>query len=143
MPDLFPVLESKVCNGECSWQEILSEIEAIKSEGSSFDYMLFIRLQDDVESLSHNNLNQYQLYRRKELFQKLSKDARRMAKVIILCTNGHKKFAHMESELFHKEKITKARIYHVMKKYFRWTMRRVEKTFVELTNYCNELRTME
>jgi len=143
MPDLFSALESKVADGECTWQEILGEIEAIKNEGGTFDYMLFIRLEDDVDSISHHSYNQYQLYARKQMFQKLSKDARKMAKMIVLCMNGHRKLSQLESELAHKEKITKQRIYRVMKKHFLWTMRRVQKAFDELINYCNELGRME
>lgn len=143
MSDLFSTFEVKVCKGECTWQEILSEINAIKNENTIVDYMLFIRLEQDVDGFSNQTFNPYQLYTRKQMFQQLSKDARKMAKVIVLCMNGHRKFSYLESELIYKDKVAKKRIYHVMKKHFHWTVRRVKKAFSELSDYCNELSRME
>lgn len=141
MPDLFSIFTEKVNNGECSWHEILSEIEAIKNENTSFDYLTLIRSNRDVDSLNSISVNQVKACIRKEMYENLSKDAKLLAKVLISVMNGD--LEKIEKELYHKNKIGKRRIDTVMRKYFSWSVKRVKNAFNELSSYSNELGRME
>lgn len=142
MSDLFSILNQKVQKGECTWQEILSAIEAIKSENTDFDYFVIRRSIKEVDML-HSESNPYRICLRRQLYEKLSNDAKQTAGLIVSIMNGHFRYSSLENDLIHKEKVTKRRAYSVIRKQFRWSMKKIAKIFDELRNYCNELEKLE
>lgn len=142
MTDLFSVFNHKVERGECTWEEILSEINAIKSENTRCDYLLLSRSDIDVEMLN-DETNPYKICKRRQVYALLSNEAKQIAGLIISIANGGFRYAHLENELVYKDKITTKRVYNVVRKKLKWSMKKIEKVFDELRNYCNELNNLE
>jgi hypothetical protein len=144
MANIYQELSNRVEKGELTWQQILDEIQRIKVETevcrqiANLEALVRFNTSTDVDTLYNSNDTHNYLHR-KECWRKLSQDSKKVARIVLTASQRDWRANRFGQELYHKDKITRRRIDAVMRRYYKWSIRRVRKAFNELSQYCRDI----
>jgi len=140
--DLFSQISHMVESGQINWEDVLKEIENIKRQYRKPVIYHIHRSNIELDALS-SPFNQHSIFFRRELFSNLSFDVKLIVRIVLNASERDFRSNRYGHRLFHKGKITKKRVFSVMKEYYAWKWRRIKKAAEELKEYCRQLNSLD
>jgi len=140
--DLFSQISHMVESRQINWEDVLKEIENIKRQYRKPAIYHMHRSHIELDALP-SSFNQHHIFFRRELFSSLSPDAKSIVRIILNASENDFRSNRYGHRLFHKGKITKNRVFSVMREHYAWKWKRIKKAAEELKEYCRQLNSLD